>query len=288
MPWGQSTKNVRMAPRARFLWQRLEAYHGLIYFVPEADASYTSLGLDAGMMGYFSSRSAAMGAVPAEVVVATFYNFEPDRVRTLVPQAWQRTTAAALVDARWQAVDSSLRRIFGDRLDHTDVAAAATTLRRACDVCRPEGRPLYAGHAALAWPDEPHLQLWLAITLLREYRGDGHIAALTCEGVSGCEALLLHGATGSVPSAVLQSSRGWGDDAWNGAKLALVERGWLDESGAFTEAGAAHRQWVEDRTDALAAAPWAEVSDADADVLAALGAELSGAIVSAGTFQRRI
>ena len=60
------------ASRARFLWQRLESYHGLIYFVPEADQHYTALGLEPGMMGYFASRAAAMGPVPAEVVIATF------------------------------------------------------------------------------------------------------------------------------------------------------------------------------------------------------------------------
>ena len=50
-----------MAANARYLWSRLEAYHGLIYFAPEADQHYTALGLDPGMMGYFASRAAAMG-----------------------------------------------------------------------------------------------------------------------------------------------------------------------------------------------------------------------------------
>jgi hypothetical protein len=276
-----------MATRARFLWQRLEPYHGLIYFVPEADARYSRLGLDAGMMGYFASRSAAMGAVPAEVVVATFYNFEPERIRRLVPEAWRRTTPAALLDARLQAVDAALGRIFGDRLREPDIAAAVDVLRGACEACRPEGRPLYAGHASLPWPTEPHLQLWHAITLLREYRGDGHIAALTTQGVTGCEALLLHGATGAVPAPVLQATRGWSDEAWTAAMAGLVERGWLDGSGELTETGRAHRQWVEERTDELAAAPWAMLSDAQADSLAALGAELSALIVDAGTFIRK-
>ena len=139
-----------MQSTARFLWQRLEPYHGLIYFVPEADQHYVALGLDRGMMGYFGSRSAAMGAVPAEVVIATFFNFEPSRVHAVVPEVWQRTSPQALWTARLDAVDAALRRLFGDRLDRTDIADAAEMLRGIVPACRPEGRPLFAGHLAQA------------------------------------------------------------------------------------------------------------------------------------------
>lgn len=276
-----------MISTARFLWQRLEPYHGLIYFVPEADQHYTALGLDAGMMGYFASRSAAMGPVPADVVVATFYNFEPGRVRELVPQAWQRTTAAQVWDARLAAVDDALSRLFGTRLAEPDIAAAADQLRGVIEACAPEGRPLFAGHLAQQWPSEPHLALWFAITLLREYRGDGHVAALTVEAISGIEALVLHGATGAVPPAVLQATRGWSDDAWATAVKRLQWRSWLDDEGALTPTGQQHRARVEQYTDELAAAPWARLSQAQVSVLAALGKELSATIVAAGTFPRR-
>jgi hypothetical protein len=271
---------------ARFLWQRLEPFHGLIYFVPEADQHYTALGLDAGMMGYFSSRAAAMGPVPAEVVIATFYNFEPGRIRTLVPQAWERTTAPALWDARMAAADGALTRIFGERLAQPDIAEAAGVLRSIIDACAPEGRALFAGHLAQEWPTEPHLALWLAITLLREFRGDGHIAALTVEGVSGIEALVIHGATGSVPMKVLQATRGWDDHSWATAVEKLQQRGWVGDN-ALTPTGQTHRNRVEQYTDELAAAPWSRLSEAQVTSLAALGKELSSTIVAAGTFPGR-
>jgi hypothetical protein len=271
---------------ARFLWQRLEPFHGLIYFVPEADQHYTALGLDAGMMGYFSSRAAAMGPVPAEVVIATFYNFEPGRIRTLVPQAWERTTAPALWDARMAAADAALTRIFGERLAQPDIAEAAGVLRSIIDACAPEGRALFAGHLAQEWPTEPHLALWLAITLLREFRGDGHIAALTVEGVSGIEALVIHGATGSVPMKVLQATRGWDDHSWATAVEKLQQRGWVGDN-ALTPTGQTHRNRVEQYTDELAAAPWSRLSEAQVTSLAALGKELSSTIVAAGTFPGR-
>lgn len=275
-----------MQSTARFLWQRLEPFHGLIYFVPEADQHYTALGLDAGMMGYFSSRAAAMGPVPAEVVVATFFNFEPQRIRALVPQAWERTTAPALWQARLAAADAALVRIFGHRLAQPDIAEAADVLRSVIDACAPEGRPLFAGHLAQEWPSEPHMALWFAITLLREFRGDGHIAALTVEGVSGIEALVIHGATGAVPAAVLRGTRGWGNEAWASAVLRLQLRGWLDDN-TLTPTGQTHRNRVEQYTDELAAAPWARLSEAQVSSLAALGKELSTTIVAAGTFPSR-
>ncbi len=271
---------------ARFLWQRLEPFHGLIYFVPEADQQYTALGLDPGMMGYFSSRVAAMGPVPAEVVVATFFNFEPGRIRTLVPQAWERTTAPAVWQARVAAADAALTRIFGERLLQPDIAEAADVLRSIIDACAPEGRALFAGHLAQEWPTEPHLALWFAITLLREFRGDGHIAALTVEGVSGIEALVIHGATGLVPAAVLQATRGWSNEAWAAAVQRLQRRGWVDDN-TLTPVGQQHRNRVEQYTDELAAAPWARLSDAQVTSLAALGKELSATIVAAGTFPGR-
>jgi len=271
---------------SRFLWQRLEAFHGLIYFVPEADQHYTALGLDAGMMGYFSSRAAAIGPVPAEVVVATFYNFEPGRIRALVPQAWERTSAPELWHARLAAADAALVRIFGERLSQPDIAVAADVLRSIIDACTPEGRPLFAGHLAQEWPAEPHLALWFAITLLREFRGDGHIAALTVEGVSGIEALVIHGATGAVPAAVLQATRGWTNEAWATAVERLQQRGWVD-ANTLTSTGQTHRDRVEQYTDELAAAPWARLSETQVGTLAALGKELSSTIVAAGTFPGR-
>jgi hypothetical protein len=276
-----------MQSTARFLWQRLEPYHGLIYFVPEADAHYVPLGLDKGMMGYFGSRVAAMGPVPAEVVIATFYNFNPAIIRPVVPEVWRRTSPEALWTARLAAVDAALTRIFGDRLHHDDISTAAELLRRIVPACAPEGRPLFAGHLAQAWPEEQHLALWFGITLLREFRGDGHIAALTAEGVSGIEALVIHAATGAVPSAVLKATRAWDDDSWDAARRGLMARGWLDAEGAFTSVGKAHRDSVEERTDLLAAAPWALLTEDEAIWLAALGKDLSATIVAAGTFPRR-
>jgi hypothetical protein len=239
----------------------LEPYHGMIYFVAEAFDAYAALGITSRRMGYFSSRAAPMGAVPAEVVIATFFNFEPALVRKSIPAAWRIAGPKMLTTARRNAADAALRRLLGDAIDSREMDEAAALARTATEGCFPEGRPLYAGHASLDWPHEPHLVLWHAQTLLREFRGDGHIAALTAAGITGPEALVVHDATGDLPRGVLQQSRAWGDDAWNATVKQVRERGWLDDDGELTEAGRASRAWVEDRTDALMVPCWERLGD---------------------------
>lgn len=268
------------------MWRTLEPYHGWIYFAPEAHEAYERLGVESRRMGYFGSRSAAMGAVPAEVVIATFYNFCPELVRRSVPEVWHVTTPDALLGARLGAADAMLRRILFEAVGSDEMREASGLARRAAEACRPEGRPLFAGHASLEWPDEPHLALWHATTLLREYRGDGHIAGLVGAGLDGCEALVTHGAAGDVGVDVLQRSRAWPQPEWQAAVERLRARGVLDAGGAFTEAGRALRQGVEDRTDELAMRPWETLGENDCGRLRELVRPWSRAIASSGTADR--
>jgi hypothetical protein len=271
------------APLARRMWRTLEPYHGFVYFAPEATARYDRLGAPAATH-YFGSRSAAMGRPTAEVVAATFFNFAPWRVHAAIPAAWNAAPPEAWIAARLEAADAVLRRVLGTTIDAPEMAQAADLARTAALSAAGQcaGRPLAAAHAALVWPGEPHLVLWHAITVLREFRGDGHVALLTAAGLSGIEALVVHAATGDVPAAVLQSSRGWSDDDWTAAVAGLAKRGVVDSDGRFTEAGRVDREALEAATDVLAAEPW-ETLGADAGArLRQLVRPWSKAIVDAG------
>lgn len=272
---------------ARKMWRTLEPIHGMIYFVPEAPAAYEEAGIDDVRAGYFASRAAPMGAVNADVVIATFFNFYPDLVRRAVPRCWSLVPPERMVAARFSAVDAALRRMLDVSGEAVAEAANLTRIAATAPTLSPSGRPLYAGHAALPWPSEPHLALWHAISVLREYRGDGHIAAMTAEGVDGPSALVIHGATGDVPPAVLRATREWPADEWAAAADRLRERGWLDASGALTEEGRAHRSRVEEATDRLALAPWEHLGPERCERLREIARPLSRAIVDAGTFPTR-
>lgn len=270
---------------ARKTWRSMEAVHGMIYFTPDAPLAYAAVGVTKNRMGYFASRVAPMGPVPAEVVIATFYNFHPGLVQASMRDAWTITTPEAMLSARLNAVNTSLTRAFGaEVLSSVELAEAAGLTRRAALIAceRPEGRPLFAAHASLPWPSEPHLELWHAQTLLREFRGDGHIAALTIEGLSGLEALITHAAAGDVTAAVLKATRSWSDDEWDAGVEVLAERGIVNADGSFTDAGRAQRQWIEDRTDQNALAPYLEIGDDAALTLRGTGKMLTGLVIAAG------
>src|SRR6202451_1484508 len=201
----------------------------MIYFTPYFLPAYEAVGLKGRRMGYFASRAAAMGPVPADVVIATFFNFNPDLVRRAIPDAWALASPEAILGARLNAADASLREAWGDRVDSAEVAEAAelATVAALAAVQWPHGRPLCGPQAGRPWPAAPHLALWHAQTLLREFRGDGHVALLTTAGLTPVEALVTHAAAGPATAEALQVSRAWGDDAWAAGVAQVRARGWL-------------------------------------------------------------
>jgi hypothetical protein len=275
--------------QARKTWRTLEPIHGMIYFAPEATRRYEALGLE-GQMGYFAGRAAPMGPVPAEVVIATFFNFNPVLVREAIPEAWARAEPQDVVEARLDAADEALRRAWDDdALASPELAEAADLARRAAEVAmaRPEGRALFAAWCTVGWPGEPHLDLFHAQTLLREFRGDAHVAALLLAGVDPVEALVLHaGSVGpQLPGSVLRLTRAWSDDEWSDAVERLVGRGLvevLDGEPELTEAGSSFREGIEDLTDRASAVPYAAIGDDGCDRLRELARPFSKAIVGAG------
>ncbi|NUW43863.1 SCO6745 family protein [Nonomuraea rhodomycinica] len=266
---------------ARQAWRRLEPLHGMIYFVPEATRRYAALGLE-GRAGYFASRGAALGRASAEQVIATFYNFCPDLVRRALPAAWDVVTPEDMLTARSDAAAEALRRAGVHELPRLEEIAGLAR-RAALAACEHlEGRPLFAAHAALPWPEEPIRELWHAQTLLREFRGDGHIAALLTEGVGGLEALVLHGASGEVPSAVLRVSRAWPEEEWAAAVDRLRGRGLLDADDTLSADGAALRRHIEERTDALALPAYGALGEQGCERLAELARPFGRAVLDAG------
>jgi hypothetical protein len=240
---------------ARKLARTANPYPSIIFLVPEAATAYAAAGLAAGPMGYFAGRAAPMGAVSADVVIATFYNFQPDLIRSCIPAAWSLAAPAAILEPRLTAVDAALRRVLGDEVvSGPEVREAARLATIAAEACRPEGRALYAGHASLPWPGEPHLRLWHALTLLREHRGDGHLMALQAAGYDGCEALVMHVAVAGVPRDFART-RAWSAEQWSAAADRLRSRGLIDADDVATQAGRQHREAVENQTDLLALAP---------------------------------
>ncbi|WBQ05659.1 SCO6745 family protein [Kribbella sp. CA-293567] len=265
--------------RARRLWKVLEPFHAITYFAPDTRKATDALGLRGGWMSYFACRAAPLGAAGPELVTAVFYNFHPSMVSRAIPDAWQLATPAQVLTARLEAVDSAVRR-FPDA--GTPLRRAAELARQAAELAPTAGRPLAAANAGLAWPEEPHLVLWQATTILRESRGDGHVAALVGAGLSPCQACITISAAGGPSKEVFQLNRRWSDEEWAAASEDLRARGLLTADGVLTGAGHALRQQVEDTTDRLAEQGWTALGDDNAAELDRLMRPISGAIMASG------
>jgi len=236
----------------RFL-ATLEPITSMIFFSPEAFANYEALGLD-GWSGYFCSRAAPMGPVSAEVVAATFYNFNPDMVRQNV--RWDLASPEQVLEARHAGARATLDRVFGDGERPPKLDRAVELLREAVDACPPHGRPLAAAHARLAWPVDGMLALWHGSTVLREFRGDGHVSVLMGHAVGPVEAILLHSAYLGGKLDFLRISRQWSDEAIEAGIAGLVDRGFLTPDVTLTDGGGKFRGMLEHETDRLAAPPF--------------------------------
>jgi hypothetical protein len=230
------------------LWATLETLHDVTYFAEGVRPAGLALGLRGYWMTYFAFRAAPLGPVPAGPVVAVFAGFCPAMVAKALPDAWSRTTPAACLQARAEVSTAALRAAGADPRACERAAGLLGPVAAAAD---PTGRPLFAANAALELPDDEVGRLWQLVTALREHRGDGHVAALVAEGVTGLEAHWLQIADGRIPEAVIRQARGWPDEEWAAAADALRSRGLLapDATPALTDAGHAVLAAIEARTN---------------------------------------
>jgi len=279
-----------LTPHAsRRCYNTLNPLHSAIYSVPEHDAQFGALGLEGGSMAYFAGRAAPMGAVGAGVVAAAFYNFNPVLVARSIPRAWEIASPQQVLDARLRITDAYLTRLLGaDAIASPQMAEAAQLALRAAEACGRPGRPLYAGNADLPVPRAPHLALWHAATLLREHRGDGHLAVLVAAELDGLESLVTHTVTGKgfTPHFV-QATRGWSQQEWEDAEERLRDRDLLDKEGEPTERGVQLRRTIEEDTDRLGFAPYEHLGAEGVQRLAELVAPFGQALLAGGALPVR-
>jgi hypothetical protein len=269
----------RQPSLARRFFDRFEPVHAVTYFSPEARTALDGLGFRGFWMGYFAARSAPFGVVPPEMVTAAFYNFTPERVAKSLRAAWEVSSPAEALRVREGSAVAALRR-YGVT-DH-EAATAAELTEKAARHAPLDGRPLFAANVALDWPEDPVARLWHAVTLLREQRGDGHIAVLVALGVSGRESNVLHAAAGRVPTEMIMRSRDYDEEQWAQYRGQLAGRGLLDDDGALSDAGRDLKQRIEDGTDRLALSALEALTDDEVERLFQALTPITRKVVAAG------
>lgn len=259
-----------LEPVARRLFDLTEPISLVNFFSKEPHDSMAALGLRNYWDGYFAGRAAPLGRVPAEVVHAAFYSFADGEVARHIPKVWDTTTPEAAHAAREQGCVTALRRILGDLVRTPGLARAAELLAMASTSAPTEGRVMYAGLRALPMPEEPLAKLWHAANMLREHRGDGHIVALMSERIGGTEAHVLSAvAMGIHPPESFGRIHHLPQARLGAVMNGLRDRGLLDVSGDFTDAGRATKGRIESLTDALAESTYNELEPPELDQLIA-------------------
>jgi hypothetical protein len=260
---------------ARRMWALFEPVHVVTYFSAEAREAFEQAGLRGFWRGYFAGRAAPMGQVGPAPVVAAFFVFAPPMVRRALPSVWSLASPADVLRARQSGAVTAIRGLLG----LPDGAAAPRPVRQAADLLAaaagdldPAGRAVAAPNLELPVPEEPVARLWHAATLLREHRGDGHVAALVAADIDGAEAPMLRigvdlAVQAGAPAHVspgwkrdqIPAARGWTDAELDAAAFRLAERGLIEGSGPATATGLALHRAIEHATDVAAARPWARL-----------------------------
>jgi hypothetical protein len=228
----------------------------------EGQANLATLGITERFAGYCATRGAPMGMVVPEVVAAAFYNFNPEVVVRNTALAWAASTPEKVIGGELAAADASLQAVV-QAMPAADIKELSDLLRVAADraATRVEGCPIASGVAAMDFPTEPHLVVWHAHHLLREHRGDAHVANLLVAGLSGIEALVIDCARSGFPPAHMRAGRFWSEEAWESAAEGLRSRGWLTAEDQFTDDGRERRARIEQQTDEFAGVAFRGLGD---------------------------
>ncbi|WP_110181010.1 SCO6745 family protein [Nocardioides solisilvae] len=252
-----TTDEIELTKASRKAWGALETVHVLAHFAEPVTQGYVDLGLRP-RLSYFAARSAPFGPVGPALPAATFYVFAPWLFDKALPSSWEVASPEQVLDAQRRTMtavmDQVTAHVAGDSLDDAGLDELLALLRTACAGLSAPGRPLYAAYAGLPWPEDRGLALWHAATLIREHRGDGHLALLVRAGLDPVEAVVLYGLYSGM-TEFMRATRGWTDEEYAAGADRLAARGWMADGG-LTEEGTAFRRELERETDRLALEGW--------------------------------
>jgi hypothetical protein len=274
-----------MTSTARRMYGLLEPICLVTYLADESGEELAALGHPNYWDGYFASRAAPLGRVPAEVVHAAFYSFADGEAARHIPSAWEKISPEASFAAWSRGSAASLRRIIGDELAGSPgLARAADLVTKAATSAPIDGRVMYAGMRTMPVPSDPVARLWHSATVLREHRGDGHVIALVVARIGGTESHVLSALDmGIHPAESFGRIHHLPKKRLAEVMDGLRERGLVDADGRFTDAGRETKQRIEALTDELAGPPYDALDPAELDELITVLEPITAKVVAAGS-----
>lgn len=263
-PDGTVPEPTRRPTVARRLRDAIEPIAMHPVWARKTNEALAGLGLDF-FSGYAWGRAAALGEPSPAVVVSSFAVFEPGMIGGAYTQGREATGRSEVVTARAEATTASLAEVLAD-VEPAALSEAAERLRDAAIDLDRTGRPLYAGLAEMPFPDEPEGILWRSAELIREHRGDGHIAACVAEGLDPVAMNILTERWVGFPLGAYSGTRGWDEATISATADRLRDDGLLDGDD-LTDDGWALRERIEDATDRAQAGLVAGLGDDVDDLL---------------------
>lgn len=267
---------------ARALRDAIEPLACLSIWSPEAAEGYAALGLDDYFAAYVWQRVAPLGTPPEPLAVTALGVFDGDLIGPQYAVGASAADRDKVVAVRLDAPGRTLRRVLGEDLPELDreAATAVVALRRGIEAADRTARPLFTGLLAERWPDDPAAALVHACHVLREHRGDSHLAVCAVDGLDAVQMNVLTELWCGYPLGSYTASRGWTPGRIDAAADELRARGLLD-GDRLSAAGLRHRTTLEERTDDMQRAVVAAIG-ADLDPVTRLLDGWSDALVAAG------
>jgi hypothetical protein len=259
----------------------LGVLHAPVYGSRELRGLLAEEGISTRMGCYLAQRSAPMGVPGPELVAATFYGFSPRAVAENLHGVWERISPDRVVELTLESMRELLDRLLAQHGEEVDELARLLAPVAAAQPLA--GRPLAAAWASVALTGNASVDAWLATCVIRESRGDGHIALLVAEGIGPLESHLMTQGDRPALRSTLETLRGWTPAEIEEAVEGLRERRLLDAEGMRTDAARALRADIERRTDALSAGPWTAAGSAEVTRIGDLALQLVPAVLTSGT-----
>jgi hypothetical protein len=262
----------------RRLRDSMESIATIAWWSRSASESAAEVGLDF-FSAYAWGRAASLGPdVAPSVVESCFGVFESGIIERVVTAARAIVSHETILIARQSGAAAGLAASTGS-IDPAVIETLGSLLLVALREIDGTGRPLFSGLRALPVPTDPHGALWRGAELVREHRGDGHLAASIAAGMGAIEMNILTELWLGYPLGEYSSTRGFSASRLAGAAAGLQERGWLTAERSLTAEGRDLRDTIELATDASQHA-LLEALGGDADWILTSATLISSAILA--------
>jgi hypothetical protein len=199
--------------------------------------------------------------------------FEP----TFLAEAYEAGRATAsredVLAARARGASEKLVEILGP---DAHISRVADALLGALDSVAGTARPLFSGLREADLPPTPQGRLWRAADLVREHRGDGHLAACIAAGLAPVEMNVMTELWVGYPLRGYAPTRAYSAEAIDEGIASLRSRGWLDGDG-LSASGRQVRGDIERATD-----------QSQEELVTALGDDLEWVVEAASVLSTRV